>query len=290
MDYSYKHLEHFIVIAEELSFSKAAILLKVAQPALSKQIKELEQNLGCDLFIRDRKELILTTSGQVLLQNISASFKNISEIIEKIKTDNLELTGEIKIGCLMEIGKNIIAPILKEFHKKNPSLFTNMIFKQANQIEEDLKKGLIEIAILPYPLLNENIRCFELFDEDCMLYTSKQNSKNRFDLKSAKFITYRDHDPLLLSYLQKFYPKAQLAQLQIALKANSHQIMIDWLKDFPYYCVLPIHATKEIPELASASSSILKNKIYLAFREETNQPKRVSMLQDYLRSKLKISH
>lgn len=112
-----RHLRYFLTVAEELSFTKASQKLFISQPPLSRQIKELENEIGTELFIRNNKRVELTDAGKYFKQKIESQLQELEVTILQTKRIGENLSGEYRIGY---ISSNILqynnsaCPVLNE--------------------------------------------------------------------------------------------------------------------------------------------------------------------------------
>ncbi|HCD80394.1 MAG TPA: transcriptional regulator, partial [Alphaproteobacteria bacterium] len=96
----FKQLKTFICIAECGSISRASERLRIAQPALSRQIKLLEHTVGAELFSRHVSGMVLTEAGQVLLDRISGPLHQLEQSVLDVKSLEAKISGEVKLGIL----------------------------------------------------------------------------------------------------------------------------------------------------------------------------------------------
>ncbi len=138
IDYKY---EVFLMVASKLSFSKAAQDLFVSQPAVSKQIKILEEEAGVALLIRNHHQVQLTETGEKLLNYLRKAKLIQKEINSEFATtkSSMELKGDLKIGASTTISLYVMPEIMAAFHKKFPQINLLLI----NRNSENILKALI---------------------------------------------------------------------------------------------------------------------------------------------------
>lgn len=144
-------LRYFLAIAREGSITKAAEILNVTQPTLSRQIKNLEDELSQQLFIRSSHNVSLTAEGMVLR-------KRAEEILDLAHKAKLELhhaqdttSGEIYIGGGETHGMRLIAKVIKDMQKHYPKVRFHLYSGNAENVTERLDKGLVDFGILIQP-------------------------------------------------------------------------------------------------------------------------------------------
>ncbi|MCR4787464.1 MAG: LysR family transcriptional regulator [Lachnospiraceae bacterium] len=146
-----KTLEYFVAVAEELNISKAAKRLNMSQPPLSTQIKALEYELNTTLFIRGKRALQLTESGQLLYRRakeiISLSDKARSEILSMSKG----MGGTISIGLVEGMAHGIAAGWFSGFIKDYPGVRFRILGGNSDDLTEKLRSGMISFAVITAP-------------------------------------------------------------------------------------------------------------------------------------------
>ncbi|MBP2643593.1 MAG: gltC 7 [Firmicutes bacterium] len=140
-------LREFITLAERLNFSEAARHLYIAQPVLSRHIAELEQELGVQLFIRNRHSVQLTTIGELLLTESYALLARYDETIQKIHMAASGLEGSVKIGFLDAAVKVFLAPFAVQFSKTNPKIQLQLFsYEFVSTLTDALRRNEIDVG------------------------------------------------------------------------------------------------------------------------------------------------
>lgn len=164
-----KHLQYFIEVANFNSFTRAADHLFITQPTISKMIKNLETELGVELFDRSRKQLILTDAGRVVLDQaklIDKAFNNL-----ETEMDNLLglKKGHIRIGLPPIIDASFFPRILSRFHQDYPNITFQLVEDGSKKIEESVQNDLIDIGVIVLPTNNALFHHFAFLEEDINL-------------------------------------------------------------------------------------------------------------------------
>ena len=133
---NFNHLECFFSFAKTLSFSKTSQELKIAQPAVSKQIKALEESFSFQLFYRSRQHVQMTVKGEELYNQIWPLYNEITSRISRTMEESDELQGEIRFGCLEEVGEKVFIPALTAFRSQHPKIRFEVLFMKAFEIIE----------------------------------------------------------------------------------------------------------------------------------------------------------
>lgn len=163
----FDQLRYFLAAAERGSFTRAAEDLGISQPALSRSIQKLEEELGQPVFERKTRSIVLTEAG-TLLQSRAQQILSIIEDTKSEITDDGE-SGRVRIGAIPTIAPYFLPQILKQFSEAFPS--ANLIV-QENTTDQLLKKctqGEIDLAILALPVPVKYLEVEELFDEELLL-------------------------------------------------------------------------------------------------------------------------
>ncbi|MDE7426021.1 MAG: LysR family transcriptional regulator [Lachnospiraceae bacterium] len=144
-------LQYFLAVAEEQSITRAANYLHITQPTLSKQMMDLEEQLGKQLFIRGKKKITLTEDGLYL----RGRAQEVVSLIEKTEHDFREneqnISGDIHIGCGEYQSSSAIMKIICDIRRDYPDIHFHFFSSNADTILERLDKGLIDIGILLDP-------------------------------------------------------------------------------------------------------------------------------------------
>jgi len=121
-DYELRHLVYFREVARQLHFRKAAEALAIAQPALSRQIAQLESALGTSLFVRSRRKVELTAAGRSLAERVEPILRTLTKIPAELQALAEAGSGHIKAGFTGLAMATVLPAILREFHKKFPGI------------------------------------------------------------------------------------------------------------------------------------------------------------------------
>ncbi|MGI5947669.1 MAG: LysR family transcriptional regulator [Lachnospiraceae bacterium] len=145
-------LNYFLAVAREENFTKAAQQLHLTQPTLSRQIADLEQELGVKLFVRSNHNIILTEDGMILKRRA----QEILSLADKTKRDFLQkdeaLSGTISIGSGEFRSTKYLAKIIAEFRKTYPNVKYEIYSGNANNIRDYIERGLLDIGLMSEPI------------------------------------------------------------------------------------------------------------------------------------------
>ncbi len=226
----------FYVVANNKNITKASLELNISQPAISKSIKNLEEQLGGKLFIRTKRGVILTEEGKEFYNYIKQAIEYINNAENKF-TDLINLeTGCIKIGISTTLTKEFLLPYLEEFHKLYPKIDIEIMTYLTSDLFPRLKNGLIDLIILNLNDKNygndiEIIKCREI--HDCFIVGNKYKELANKNLSLNDLNNY----PLILqakgSNTREFLDKF-LNENNIILKPNielaSYTLVVEFTK------------------------------------------------------------
>ena len=122
MDVELRHLRYFVTVAEELHFGRAAVRLVVSQPALSRQIRELERELGAELFARTSRQVRLTRAGEVLLEEARVTLIQADRTLEAARRAGRGELGQLAIGYLGSVASGILPPLVQAYRARRPDV------------------------------------------------------------------------------------------------------------------------------------------------------------------------
>ena len=236
----YNKYKVFYAVADCNSFSKAADILHISQPAISYQIKELEEQLKTKLFIRENRKIKLTDDGEKLMYYLRRAFNDINIAENIIKERKKDYSSIVKIGIYEHIAQIILPNQLEKFYKKYPNIKFEVAISSSNELKEKLKNRELDIIITQYPLLTEEYNIFieeKLFElENCFFTTKKiYNLYMNNHLKEIPLILpfrgYVDIDTLdlLLSNNNlKFKNNFRIYTIELAKKLVLKNLGIGW--------------------------------------------------------------
>jgi len=144
-------LRYFLEVARAESITKAAQYLHISQPTLSKQLKDLETELGKKLFVRSNYSIKLTDEGMLLRKRTEDILQMVDKTTDEFKALNEIAGGDIQLGCAESHLIKHLAQALKEFRKTYPRLHFHIRSGGTEQVAEILDRGLLDFAIIVEP-------------------------------------------------------------------------------------------------------------------------------------------
>ncbi|MNK05992.1 Hca operon transcriptional activator [compost metagenome] len=183
-----RHLLYFKTVAEELHFTKAATKLFISQPPLSRQIKELEQELGLQLFTRNNKQVTLTDAGKYFKSEVDAIFAKLEESKSIARQIHLSASGELKIGYISSVYQSYLAEILKAMRQEFPYIKTGLFEMPTISQIEALEQGRLDVGILRAPILSEKLVVKTLFFDPFIVVIPLSEQRFNTNKELAEFL------------------------------------------------------------------------------------------------------
>jgi len=169
-------LRYFIAVADALSFTEAAGRLHVSQPALSYQIKRLENELGARLFDRTSRKVSLTVDGRTFLPLARSVLLKVDEAA-RVMDERLGVeTGQVTFGVIPSIGAYVVPHILASFRRNFPGIEVLLVEASALTLERKLLDGEVDFAIVTEPAAPETLDVTPLMTEELLLVVPLHHS------------------------------------------------------------------------------------------------------------------
>lgn len=145
-------LRCFLTTAGEGNITRAADILHVTQSTLSRQLMDLEKELGTTLVIRGKKGLTLTEEGMFFRQRAEEIIELADRLEQAFVEKNDSISGTISIGATEAIGSRLLAKLIKRFYERYPQVTFHLYNEMADDIKERMDKGLIDVGLLLEPV------------------------------------------------------------------------------------------------------------------------------------------
>lgn len=263
MNIDYRYLKAFQLVAKKLNFSKAAKELKVAQSAISRQIKLLEEGLGEQLIVRSSKKVVLTEKGELLLDLINNFEKQANKIFFQ------EEDQVIHIGILHGLLENWFIQVIEAFNQQ----FSNPLEIHVGTPEsmlEKLTKGIYDVIFTSEQTQSDLISSLRLFDEKHVLISKEEI--NLKDITKYPWIIYDEND-----HLMKLYKKRPNRIIQI----SSITAIIKMVQLGDGVAIVPDHALRSNEDLHQIEiKTPKKNSIYMTTLNYNTWPAPLKSLRD----------
>ena len=164
-----RHLRYFVTVAKEQSFTKAAEKLFTAQPSLSQQIKDLEQEVGVQLFERSARKVLLTDEGQAFLKYAEQALENAKQAVAAARHVAQAKNNQIHIGFLNVAELKIMPSILAQLKQHIPDLKIHLHSLTCTEQIQKLKNTELDISFTRYHLSHDDFTNIQVLSEQIYL-------------------------------------------------------------------------------------------------------------------------
>jgi DNA-binding transcriptional LysR family regulator len=267
-------LKVFYTVALKLSYTKAANELFITQPAVTKHINELEQQLQTRLFNRNGNSISLTPSGEILMRHAQQIFKLYTHLENELAEINDVTNGSLHIGASTTLAQYVLPRLLAMFKKTHPSIEIkltngNSEFIEQQIIAEKMDIGLVE-GISHYPQIN-----YESFVKDEIVLVAKTNNKfiQKNEIKPGQLTTIpivlREQGSGTLDVINKALTNAGivLKNLNVEIHLDNTESIKEYLLHADCAAFLSIHSiTKELQQNQLSIVEIKGMEIYREFQ------------------------
>ncbi len=237
MNINYELYKIFYTVAKNENITKASVELMISQPAISKSIKNLEEQLGGELFTRTKRGVTLTEEGKEFYKYIEQAILYINNAESKF-TELISLnTGKISIGSSSTLlTSHFLAPYLGKFHKLFPKIHIEVVTGEVTSLVKDLRNGLLDMLIVMLPIDEQNdleiINCLTF--EDVFIVGDDYMELHNKEVKLETLTNYPLIFPVLefndRKNLDKFLIDSNV-QLKPAMELSSYTLIKDFTKN-----------------------------------------------------------
>lgn len=191
-----KHLTSFVVVADQLSFVRAANQLHISQPALTGQIQKLEEELGVQLLARNKRSVRLTEVGRIFLVEARATLERARQAADRAKKAARGEVGRLRISFVSSAALEIVPGIVIEFRKQYPEVTLDLMNLQTVSQVHELLENTVDIGFLRLPLANDELDITVIHREGLVVIMHKAHpfAKKKLhqiaQLKDEPFVAY----------------------------------------------------------------------------------------------------
>lgn len=191
------HLRYFYTVAREGSFTRAAKILRIQQPTISKMVKHLEEQLSVVLLERHKRGVRLTKGGADIFRICEDIFAGVDQIRAISESENTECQGVLSFGMTDSATIYVLPPILREFLKQHPKVRPSIFAGSSNLITNEILDGRVEFGVYFTRPDRDGLATFELMQIPFQLVVATSHAQSQ--ALRSRFIISRDID----------YPKAR---------------------------------------------------------------------------------
>ncbi|MHA3083867.1 DNA-binding transcriptional regulator HcaR [Acinetobacter sp. ANC 5383] len=222
-----RHLRYFIMVAEELNFSKAALKLYTAQPSLSQQIKDLEEYVGVKLLHRTKRKVELTEEGKVFLERAKITLAEADKAVTMARQVAKSKKHLLTIGFVPVAEMKVFPYVLPSLRVQNPDLKIELLSMNNTCQIEALKKGELDVAFIRENLNTDEIQSQFVLREPLIFLLHKDHPLTKYDripvkaLNGIDFIIPAAEQSAVLHHTILEFAQAHNIKFNIVQKADN---------------------------------------------------------------------
>ncbi len=255
MNQNLNYYKAFYMVAKYKNISKAADALFISQPAISKSLSRLEENLGCTLFSRTSRGVSLTADGEILYERIREAFAAIEAGEEELRHRTELGIGQLRIGVSTTLCKYILLPYLQNFIRQHPHIRITIECQSTLHTVELLESGQIDIGLIGAPKHHGTLTFLPLKKiQDTFVATQSylDNLSIREHADSDLFLSATlmllDEENITRQYINDYFYRNQIKTNQI-LEVSSMDLLIEFAKiGIGAACVIREFVEQELKE------------------------------------------
>ena len=215
-----RHLRYFVAVAEAENVSRAALKLHISQPGISRQIRDLEEEIGFQLFERSAKSIKLTTAGKTFLTEARAVLRRADEAVKTARAIATGTQGELHVGYAPSPTSRILPPALRAFQGLAPNVRVKLHDCSTEEMIAGLRDGKLQIAFLVRPTARmlRGLHFEELMRDTIRVAVAPNHPLAR---RRTVSLTEVAREPLVV-YSRAEYPEAheELEEMFARIKTN----------------------------------------------------------------------
>lgn len=165
-----RQLRYFIAIVEQGSFSRAAAMLHIAQPALSLHVRNIEADLNTRLLFRSPKGVVPTEAGEILLRNARIILDQLVVTEEEIRGHKRDPSGEVRLGLPGTISEILSVPLIIEARRRYPKVKLRVAEAMSGFVLEWMREGRIDLAVIYRKVSDAGLATVELLEEELVFF------------------------------------------------------------------------------------------------------------------------
>lgn len=282
----------FYAVAKSGNISKAARELYISQPAISKSIQKLEEGLGCRLFVRSSRGVMLTEEGELMYSFVKDAFETLAVGEQKLYR-MVELgIGYLKIGVSSALCKHLLLPCLKEFIRRFPHISISIYCQSTNETLKLLEEDKIDIGLVGRPENMKNLQFDFLREIEDVFVATKDYLRNLeargvpqgYILQNATLMLL-DKNNMTRQYIDQYFQRQQI-QIQDSIHISDMDLLIDFAKiGVGVACVIRSFVERELSNGSLVeiplAAPIPKREVGFAYKKQERFPKPLMQFMDF---------
>lgn len=200
-------LRYFLTVVREESITKAADVLHITQPTLSRQLSQMEDDLGVRLFHRGTRKITLTNEGMLLRRRAEEILQLVDNTEKELVEQEERIEGKITIGCGELASVQILSELIGDFSKNHPGVSYDIFTATADLVKEQMDKGLIDIGLLLEPVDIEKYEFIRLNTREKWVVLMRTND----ELAKKESVSAKDLSELPMIMPQRLNVQNELA-------------------------------------------------------------------------------
>lgn len=176
INFTLRQLRYFEALARHGHFGRAAEACSISQPALSVQIKELEETLGVELFQRSARQLRLSAFGEEFLLRVRDILRSVDELGDLARAHRKHLVGRLRIGVIPTVAPYLLPGMISALTRENPDLDIHVRETVTPKLLQELAEGRLDTAIVALPVSEPSLTEMPLFEENFVLVRPKEDA------------------------------------------------------------------------------------------------------------------
>lgn len=253
-----RHLRYFVAVAEEQNISRAAIRLRISQPPLSRQIRDLEREMGVKLFERSARAVRLTEAGRIFLLEARNALRRADEAIELMEFVSRGKRGQVRVGYAASPSAELLPRILRKLQHTHPEVRVDLREMSTLAIQSGLRDKSLDcgltVPISPHDFSGLAVHVFQTLSIQVAMH-----KRHRFTRLQAVPIAKVAHEPLV-AYTPEEYPEYHVGLRRILEPYNPYPKIVE---EYPSIMslVAGIEATRGVALLFESVSSLAGPRI-----------------------------
>lgn len=199
-----RQIRYFLTVAEELNITKASERLHLSQPPLSRALMDLEEELGCKLMIRGKRQITLTPEGLALKKRGEQMFSLVDKTKSEISELGKGISGTLYLGHVDSNGPSLVSEWIQSFQKECPNVNYNLWCGNVDDLTDRLESGILDLAVIMTPLNSELLDGIPVFAEGWVTMIPHGHKLARGRKKSVDIAELAENDLIISSRKSRY--------------------------------------------------------------------------------------